>query len=393
MSWVFNRKLLVVTDAALKPDSVGLTRTLLNSLCRHPEHLLKVVSRDCGPTPYGLDRPWRSIGVPPNFVGRALRPFTRFAELSALCSAARTLPAWFTEFKPDLILVSGSSCETLLVADRLRVLTQKPLVTFFMDDLRSSDTTVWRSGTGRRLIKDLLSASAGVIFISDALQTATIQRYQVTPHRYMILHNPVPHTEFAWNPRHPEGGIHIVYAGSLWGMHLDAMEMTAAVVSELHTAGKSIRLSVYTPSQQAASLLCKLPGVSVHPCVGYQDLPRILGSGDLLLVTTSFADDFRHLVAASLQTKLTDYLAAGRALLSVGPAYSACCHFVEQLGLGFTAAGREALSMRLTSFLESGEQSDLDRIGIHNRKILESHFSQDAVLPKLGEFLKECAAE
>jgi hypothetical protein len=51
---------------------------------------------------------------------------------------------------------------------------------------------------------------------------------------------------------------------------------------------------------------------------------------DLLLVASSFRADQAQISRASLQTKVTDYMLAGRPILACGPSYAASNLFLRQ---------------------------------------------------------------
>ncbi len=366
---------------------MGISRTLMNVFSRHQPEALFVISRD-SPSAFELGEAWAPWQVPPNIVGRVLTPLFGALSLSSLDRALIVVPSSVEAFAPDLIVVSGSSIECLFAAKRLSQRMQVALVSYFMDDLRMLDSRLWWRGTGKGLLSWLLSESRGVLFISAALQEAMSTRYDA-PKRSLIVHSTVCPAEFRCVPPRPiTDRLKVLYAGSLWGMHFDAVELCASVVDELQQSGLQVELEIYTPSIAAAQHLSEYRGVTVHPAVPYEEIPAILGSSDVLLVAASFLQSNHHLAFSSLQTKLIDYMAAGRVVLSVGPQSGACSRFVVEHSAGFIAASKEEVHNALVSLLK--QPSYLIEQGRKNRRKAEEEFSQDTVLPKVAGFLNEC---
>ena len=64
--------------------------------------------------------------------------------------------------------------------------------------------------------------------------------------------------------------------------------------------------------------------------VPYESLRGVLGESDLLVVASSFEPAHARMSRSSVQTKITDYLASGRAVLNVGPRDGACARFLRE---------------------------------------------------------------
>jgi len=62
------------------------------------------------------------------------------------------------------------------------------------------------------------------------------------------------------------------------------------------------------------------------------DVPKLLGSADILFLPYSFREGSRHMVETAFPSKTADYLAAGKPILVVGPPYSTLVQYASEEG-------------------------------------------------------------
>jgi hypothetical protein len=105
------------------------------------------------------------------------------------------------------------------------------------------------------------------------------------------------------------------------------------------------------------------------------------------LCTASFEEAHQSFSRSSVQTKLTDYMAARKPLLFVGPPESASGRFVENWDCGFTisTANPADIAERLQAISRMPEQ--YLRKSINSGIEAETTFSKPVVQQKLYEFL------
>jgi len=122
-------------------------------------------------------------------------------------------------------------------------------------------------------------------------------------------------------------------------MHADALIAVAKAIHLLHQQGKkAYQLQLYVNPAHWTQYQNQLtgPGVSFMGWKPYKELQQYLQQGWLLLCTASFEEAHQSFSRSSVQTKLTDYMAARKPLLFVGPPESASGRFVENWDCGFT---------------------------------------------------------
>jgi hypothetical protein len=115
-------------------------------------------------------------------------------------------------------------------------------------------------------------------------------------------------------------------------MHWDAVAAVAESVVRLRTDGVDIEFVLFTDrffwGRHESDWLRW--GVVDGGLVPYAALGDALGGCDLLLVASSFDAEQAHMSRSSLQTKVTDYMAAGRPILGCGPHDAASHRFLRE---------------------------------------------------------------
>jgi hypothetical protein len=122
-------------------------------------------------------------------------------------------------------------------------------------------------------------------------------------------------------------------------MHFDAVAAVAQGVQRLRAAGEDIEFVLFTDrffwGRHAADWTRW--GVVDGGLVPYEALGVALGDCDLLLVASSFDASQAHMSRSSIQTKVTDYMAAGRPMLACGPHDAASNRFLDERECAFFA--------------------------------------------------------
>jgi hypothetical protein len=326
-------RVLLVTDADLSAGSRGAGRTLVNLFSRYPADRLMAVSGSAT-APFALETGARVLAAAPRLPGRltqALRP--RIGHVDAAWAAWRPLPEReaIRRFDPQLVLSVPAHALGVALSERCRGLA--PMVTYLMDDwLPYEPGASLAFDTQRRGLR-LLRESVGWLSISPYLLTST-RAFAGVDRPAHVVHNPVvigPGAPSALDaPR--TGRFRVAYAGSVWPMHWDAVAAVAQGVQRLRDAGEDIEFVLFTDrffwGRHEADW--KRWGVVDGGLIPYAKLGEALGACDLLLVASSFEPAQAHMSRSSIQTKVTDYMAAGRPILACGPADAASHRFLRE---------------------------------------------------------------
>jgi len=132
-------------------------------------------------------------------------------------------------------------------------------------------------------------------------------------------------------------------------------------------------------------------GVEFGGWIPSAELRKKLHKMDLLLVASSFLEEYKNLTLGSLQTKVTDYLAACRPVLCLGPSYSANNLFVKKWDCGLTFESRSVneLADYLSDIIPK-RNSFKDKIQ-NGIKVLEQKLNTKVVLNEVRDFVKNIA--
>jgi hypothetical protein len=109
----------------------------------------------------------------------------------------------------------------------------------------------------------------------------------------------------------------------------------------------------------------------------------------MLLVCTSFSPESKHVVRSSLLTKLTDYMAAGKPILSCGPAYSACNRFIEKWDCGITCSSQSVESVKKIIKKSMSKPEMLHEMADRATLVLEENFSEIVVTNRFYDFIAQ----
>jgi glycosyltransferase involved in cell wall biosynthesis len=261
-----------------------------------------------------------------------------------------------------------------------------------MDDWMATDHPQWLSGSVQTLTYQLLSDAAGWLMISEPLQETLSKRYQLEPKQSMVVHNPVdlsgkkPPDEEIPNT----GTFRIVYAGSIWPMHYDAVAAIAEAVFQLRRDGKDIELILHTDQYFWNTYEDKWQNWEVTNglSIPYQELDSYLKRANLLLVASSFLPEQSFMTSSSVQTKITDYMAAGRPILSCGPDYSACNKFIKKWKCGLVCETNQPPTIKDFLVEQMNNSYANQRFAKTAFEVLQNNFEKNKVNQKLYQFIE-----
>ncbi|MFM7358036.1 MAG: hypothetical protein ACKO1T_05590, partial [Sediminibacterium sp.] len=121
----------------------------------------------------------------------------------------------------------------------------------------------------------------------------------------------------------------------------------------------------------------------------YEHLNQYLQQADLLLVVSSFLPEYAHVTRSSVQTKLTDYMASGRPILSCGPSYGACNLFVKNWNCGIVSESNQVPVIKKILLKQIEDPSKSYTIIQNAFKVLLENFETGKVRSKLYDFIKQ----
>ncbi len=399
-------RLLIVSEATLSRDSRGANRTLANLFESYPANRLMIFAPEeqlkAEPTAPPFEQ--QSCGftgqyIPPirNRFGKLISPITTAINLQLLDWLQIANLEHLKTFKPDILLICPITPRCLLMGYKVATYFDCPFLIYFMDDWVATNHFQWFSGNVQTLTRQSLRESAGWLMISEQLQESLSKRYQVTPEQSIVVHNPVdlsekelPNFEVATH-----SVFRVVYAGSIWPMHYDAVAIMAEAISQLRQEGKEIELVLHT----AASFWNQYKEnwqnweVVNGAYIPYEQLNHYLQRGELLLVASSFLPEQSFMTGSSVQTKITDYMASGKPIVSCGPQYSACNRFIKKFNCGLVCETNKISEVK-TFLIEQMTNRHLNqqyaKIAF---KTLKEKFERTKISNELYAFIKRVSSK
>jgi glycosyltransferase involved in cell wall biosynthesis len=254
--------------------------------------------------------------------------------------------------------------------------------------LPSFGHTAWSTGPLRRGFDAALRRSESVAVMSRAMQRRFADEYGA---RTTILRQPI---DAEWtsgvggdSPRGDDDFV-IGFAGSVTAREevellcraLDAMNWTLS--------GRRVRLRVF-----GLRFVCQAQAPRWIEYRGYvpdtADVVRGLGACDLLFLPQPFGAPGRPFAEYSFPTKFTTYLAAGRPMLVLTPAYSAVGEFCREHELPIVCDRSEIVAIREFLGRFAGDPGEALELEERLRAVAASEFSRQTSQTRLAEWLSD----
>ncbi len=246
-------------------------------------------------------------------------------------------------FRPEVIFAAPLSYRMLRLARTLAARYRVPVVLLNMDDWMSEQAAVW--GPLGAYIRTSIAAETRAIAPRIALALSNSERLaDELTRRYAIRHETANNAcydllrggSYTPPPGRPRGAAVIAYAGALnWHLQGETLVLFSRAVAELATQ-RPVELHIFTPPEFApiASEIA-IPGKVIYR--GFCPKDELVGhylKSDFLVATTTFDERNILLFKHSLATKLSDYLSAGRPVISLGHPQWAVHDYVEKHDAG-----------------------------------------------------------
>lgn len=320
-----------------------------------------------------------------------LNPF--IDKLNGFCREIMGVQLEHEKLPPNaLLLVCTTNVTKLHAAKLIHQKYKYPLLTYFMDDWTANMKFNWWLGDIDKLVKYTLDDAVGRLMISEALNKSLNERYSLIPKPTYIVHNPVDLTTEFTKPAdiRQVKVVKIIYAGSIWDMHLDALILVVNAIEKVNQmSGKKYELCIYSNSSfwERNKIALNKPGVTFGGFVLYNNLATELSLASLLLVSSSFLKQFEAFSRSSVQTKLTDYMRMGIPVLSVGPTYGACNWFVKKWDCGYTWDNTD-VDQFVNFLVDITSNDEIYQIRAENAYYgVKNHFSKPIIQKQLTEFI------
>lgn len=296
-------------------------------------------------------------------------------------------------FRPDIMIYRPLPTAPLLhrLACTLAFEDDLPLLLWFMDDWpeRLRATNPAEADAIEHDLRRLAKRAAGCFAISASMASAFRDRYGGPP--YQVAHNGVRPEDWSF-PRPPRSAneeILLRYSGGLApDMSLDSMVSLARAVSDLVTRGMSIRLEIRTQKfwlRRYGHVFRGLPGVSIKSTGGSQaEYRRWIAGADIGVIAYNFDEETIRYTQYSFANKVPELMAAGSAVLAIGPAEIETIRYLREQGVAAVVDRADALPDVLADLLnDPARRRALAAAAQDHAKLLEL----DSVRRNMDDFL------
>jgi glycosyltransferase involved in cell wall biosynthesis len=312
---------------------------------------------------------------------------------------------WTHAFQPDLVYSQLSDLPVMTLVAEILDDSGLPLALHIMDDWPS---TMYRHGLlawavrarAEHAFKSLLDRSKARMAIGDAMAEEYLHRYAMT---FVPVQNSVDvarqdalaslHRDEYQQPH--DSPVSIVYAGRVSWTNAGSLLEVAEAVAETAAGGTPIRLRLYTPSTDhpVVARMSRLEGVEVDPAVPYDHVPGLLASADILLMALDFDEASVRFARLSMPTKIPEYLAAGRPVLTYAPRGCAAAEYARSGGWSLLVDVPDPALVReaLTSLAD--DRTLRDAMGARGRRLAIEKHDAAAVRARFAEELDRASTE
>ncbi len=426
-------KLILIADAIPQQNGAGITQTLYNLFSGYPKRITVVceegedISNNKHELPCDILK-YRAYRIKPlaNRLGSYLNPRIDRLNYKWLVNAPVS-PEILSLRGQSIVVVSTNVLHKLIFAWKL-ITAGFTVIPYFMDDWLDGNMTHWKNGSVQQVAADLLRKAPARLMISINLQKILEQRYQLPNVPTLVVHNPSPpplrihtqsHTKFppsgglggqthtSFPPSGgAKGGTHtptipvnlsinqpvnlITYAGSIWPMHADALIAVAKAIHLMQAGGEqNFSLCLYTSQEHWEKYKSMLQGAGVHwgGWLPYDEVRTKFTDASWLLCTASFDKAYKAYTISSVQTKLTDYISAGRPVLVVAPQGAASGEWVINETCGYWLQTQEPVQIATQLLYLAKQPLDWQKKAERASLMASTNYSAAAVQQRLYQFL------
>lgn len=230
----------------------------------------------------------------------------------------------------------------------LAQVSRLPLAVYLVDDFLSAATL---SGNKEHLhiaqhdVPQWLRKVRKIFVISEGLRQRLQELYNldsiVLPLPYKLPPKPVEQLS-------SQNQEQIIFVGNLSHFYIDGLRQIATVIDDLNKQENRILTLRVTSSNinYLKSLVGDFACLRCQPCPTPENLYQEIASSLLCFAPYSFDITYKTMVASSFPSKMIDYLAVGKCILTYGPDYSSSVVYFKQNGLSEVLCNENKSALR-----------------------------------------------
>lgn len=274
--------------------------------------------------------------------------------------AARAIASAFKDKSALTALICPQSANAIYTLEALKRKRSVKYVTWVMDDhLIQYVNGDWQypDGTGD-VFKKHLQEAAHVFVISPAMQQFYLEQFGVSS---TVLFGSAGELNIH-AVQHLNGPLKLGYFGAVAAWQRDALKAVADALQ-----GTDTTLDIYSGVDSLPGELISTR-VTLKGSLKPEDVPAAMKNYDAVLLPISFQQKMRNMSQFNIATKMSEYLACGVPILSVGPPYAAMTEYLKQHDAAITVISTEKDGIRQA--LHTLTQPQRIQTILHNAKQL-----------------------
>jgi hypothetical protein len=262
------------------------------------------------------------------------------------------LDAFLDDFKPEVVLFGMEGYIHFNRINRYIIKrTGARAIGYFYDDNFTYKQHPWSPGYRiyrffqRRDLKKTARRCSAFFAISPKMKAECDGFFGIES---VLLTKPIEPCVDAWVPYTPGDPVRMLYTGNLLYGRLSTLYLLSDALEIVNADGVRLVLDVYTTTDLTEAETGPLDdAVRVHPAVPQGKVLVIQRQADVLLFMEDVVGSHRNVARLSFSTKITDYLAAGRAVFAVAGPDVAPLEYLKAEDAALCASSREEIARQL----------------------------------------------
>lgn len=301
------------------------------------------------------------------------------------------LDSFVAGFAPDIVYTPLGFNRVLAIVNRISRVQRIPVVPHFMDDWLPNTYTDRASFLPRRLLEKRLRTAISSAPVGLAISAEMAQEYSEL---YAVEFYPMGNIVDIPPETVPQPKSNVISLGYVGGLHLQRWEMLLDVGRVVERHGGRFRLSIHCPEsdqQLFRRRFSDLRHTVFEGSLDAEQVPAALADHQVLVHVESADRSTRNFTRLSLSTKIPQYLAAGRPILSYAPTELAS---VKHLGRSQSAIISEAGELDSLEFAiaQLDDESTRRTLGQHGRAFALKHHERSSQAVLLRSLLTAATA-
>lgn len=267
------------------------------------------------------------------------------------------LNAFLDDFKPEVVLFGMEGYIHFNRINRYIVRrTGARAIGYFYDDNFTYKQKPWSIGYRvyrffqRRDLRMTVSHCDAFFAISPKTKAECDQVFGIES---VLLTKPVDGEGRPWMLYAPASPIQMLYTGNLLYGRLRTLHLLSDALCRVNESGPRIEIDVYSTTSLADQETRSLPeSVRIHSAIPQGEVLELQRRADVLVFMEDLSGPDSRMARLSFSTKLTDYFAAGRAILAIGDSRTAPIEYLRSEDAALCVSSPEELLDQLRRLVE-----------------------------------------